>query len=133
MSELSKRDENRLKLYADYMRSMGLYQEVTGQPNGWRYSYRPKESYWLVDMVSPTKGFEPKIYQFEWKKRSGKLYPHDLHADGSAELVKFLPKTFREFKKYIKQQVEELNRCELYPKQQEMERRLQKLNGDFYD
>lgn len=130
--KLNKRDKYRLKIYTDYMQSLGMFSKHgEDSQNGWCYSYAKNSKFWLVDLtnVTPIK-FQPRIYRFKWKKNQKEPVILDLH-DDNGDLLTYNTKTFTEFKKYLKQSLAQLNEYSLIKKNIELKNRMKNLEKDF--
>lgn len=125
--------KEKLKLYSDYLRSVGLMQEQPEQYNAWKYIYKPGElSYWLVDLLNTESLFEPKIYRFNWVVDGNEVKAIDLYTPGKPNLLLcYKPDTFEEFKNLVKQQIEELKKYELIRKEMLMRIKLDNIKRDF--
>ena len=130
--KLNKRDSNRLKIYSDYMKSLGMFSKNgKNAQNGWCYSYAKNLKFWLADLTNiTTNKFQPRIYRFEWKENFKEPSILDLH-DENGELLKYYVKTFAEFKRYLKKSLAQLNEYSLRKKNIEMKNRIKNLEGDF--
>jgi hypothetical protein len=129
--------KEKLKLYSDYLNSVGLKQEQPDQYNAWKYIYKPgellddKKAYWLVDLLNSASLFEPKIYRFDWVVEGNEVIARDLYTPGEHILLCYQPDTFEEFKNLVKQQIEELKKYELIRKEMLMRIKLDNINRDF--
>jgi len=130
--------KEKLKLYSDYLNSVGLKQEQPDQYNAWKYIYKPgelwddKKAFWLVDLLNSASLFEPKIYRFDWVVEGNEVIARDLYTTGKQPiLLCYQPDTFEEFKNLVKQQIEELKKYELIRKEMLMRIKLDNINRDF--
>jgi hypothetical protein len=130
--KLNKRDQYRLKIYTDYMQSLGMFNiNSEDSQNGWYYSYAKNYKFWLVNLTNGTTiKFQPRIYRFKWQKNKKEPVILDLH-DENGDLLKYNTKSFTEFKKYLKQSLAQLNEYSLIKKKIEMKNRMKNLEEDF--
>jgi hypothetical protein len=128
--------KEKLKLYSDYLNSVGLMQDQPKQYNAWKYIYKQgelwddKKAFWLVDLLNSASLFEPKIYRFDWVVEGNEVIARDLYTPGNI-LLCYQPDTFEEFKNLVKQQIEELKKYELIRKEMLMRIKLDNINRDF--
>ena len=129
--------KEKLKLYSDYMKSVGLMQDQPQQYNAWKYIYKQgelcddKKAFWLVDLLNSASLFEPKIYRFDWVVEGNEVIARDLYTPGTHILCCYQPDTFEEFKKLVKQQIDELKNYEFKRKELLMRIKLDNINRDF--
>lgn len=135
---MNQKNKEKLKLYADYLTSVGLKQEKTDQYNAWKFMYKPgelcddKSTYWLVDLLNSASLFEPKIYRFNWVVEGNEVIPKDLYEPAPSNiLLCYKPETFEEFKILVKQQIEELKNYEFIRKEMLMQIKLDNIKRDF--
>ena len=130
--KLNKRDKHRLKIYTDYMQSLGMFSKNgEDSQNGWCYSFTKNSKYWLVDLTNVTNNkFQPRIYRFKWKENIKEPIILDLH-DNNGDLLKYTTNTFSEFKKYLKQSLAQLNEYSLIKKNIDMKNRMKNMEEDF--
>lgn len=124
------RTAHRYKLYADFMKSLGIVQKDSSGFNNWQYEYTPGEFFWIADLQSPDYGFNARVYDFIWKY-DGILSAEDLYEEGGELLVEYNPTNFRDFKKLIKERIAELKQYDYVRKQHIEQDRLNKLKKDF--
>ena len=128
--------KEKLKLYSDYLNSVGLMQDQPEQYNAWKYIYKPgelcddKKAFWLVDLLNSASLFDPKIYRFDWVVEGNEVIARDLYTPGNI-LCCYQPDTFEEFKKLVKQQIDELKNYEFKRKELLMRIKLDNINRDF--
>lgn len=135
---MNQKNKEKLKLYADYLKSVGLIQEQPEQYNAWKYIYKQgelsenKSAYWLVDLLNSSSLFEPKIYRFNWVVEGNEVKAIDLYTPGKPNiLLCYSPDTFEEFKILVKQQIEELKKYEFIRKEMLMRIKLDNIKRDF--
>lgn len=130
--KLNKRDKYRLKIYTDYMQSLGMFNRHSeDSQNGWYYSYAKNYKFWLVDLTDVRNmKFQPRIYRFKWQENRKEPRILDLHED-NGDLLKYNTKTFAEFKKYLKQSLAQLNEYSLIKKNIELKKRMKNMEEDF--
>lgn len=124
------RTAHRYKIYADFMKSLGIIQKDHDGFNNWQYEYTPGEFFWIADLYSPEKGFNARVYDFIWKY-NGTLVAEDLYDEEGDLLIEYNPTNFRDFKKLIKEKIAELKKYDYIKKQHIEEDRLNKLKKDF--
>lgn len=128
--------KEKLKLYSDYLNSVGLMQEQPEQYNAWKYIYKPgelcddKKAFWLVDLLNSASLFDPKIYRFDWVVEGNEVIARDLYTSENI-LCCYQPDTFEEFKILVKQQIDELKNYEFKRKEMLMRIKLDNINRDF--
>ena len=123
--------EHRYKIYSDFMKSLGIVQKSHKDYNNWQYEYTPGEFFWIADLESPGYGFKARVYDFYWKYNDGALEVKDLYNEEGDFLVEYNPSNFEDFKKLIKEKIDELKQYDYIKKQHIEEERLKKLNKDF--
>ena len=124
------RTEHRYKLYTDYMKSLGIVQKDSGGYNNWQYEYTPGEFFWIADLQSAEHEFKARVYDFIWKY-DGYLSAEDLYDEEGELMVEYTPTNFRDFKKIIKERIDELKQYDYIRKQHIEQDRLNKLKKDF--
>ena len=80
------RTAHRYKLYADFMKSLGIVQKDSSGFNNWQYEYTPGEFFWIADLQNAEYGFKARVYDFIWKY-DGKLVTEDLYDEEGDLLV----------------------------------------------
>lgn len=123
------RTEHKFKIYADFLKSMGIVQKDHKGYNNWQYEYKTGVSFWIADLQGPD-GFKARVYDFYWKF-DGELTAEDLYDEEGESLVEYDTKNFREFEKLIKEKLAELNQYDYIIKQHIEQDRLKNLNEDF--
>lgn len=126
------RTEHKFKIYADFLKSMGIVQKDHKGYNNWQYEYKTGDSFWIADLQGPEFGFKARVYDFYWKF-DGELKAEDLYEydEEGEQMVEYNPTNFEDFKKLIKEKVAELNKYNYIIKQHIEQDRLKKLNEDF--
>lgn len=124
------RTADRFKIYSDFMKSLGIVQKDHKGYNNWQYEYKPGDSFWIADLQNAEYRFKARVYDFYWKF-DGELTAEDLYDEEGESLVEYDTKNFREFKKLIKEKLEELNQYDYIRKQHIEKDRLNKLSKDF--
>lgn len=127
---MDKRTDARYKIYIDFMKSVGIVQKDHKDYNNWQYEYKPGEFFWIADLESPYEGFKPRVYDFYWKY-DGELEVKDLYNEDGDWLVEYNPTNFEDFKKLIKEKIDELKQYDYIRKQHIEKERLSKLSKDF--
>ena len=123
------RTAHRYRLYADFMKSLGIVQKDSSGFNNWQYEYTPGEFFWIADLQNAEYGFKARVYDFIWKY-DGILSAEDLY-DEEGDLLVDNPTNFRDFKKIIKEKIAELKQYDYIRKQHIEQDRLNKLKKDF--
>lgn len=128
---MTDRTAHRFKLYADYMKSLGIVQKDHEGYNNWHYQYSKNDSFWIVDLHTPEDKFKARIYDFIWKYDNGVLEAEDLYDEEGDMLIEYDPPNFNAFKKLLNEKLDELKKYDVLLKQHILEDKMNKIQKDF--